>query len=107
MESVIPRLVRSLHKREGNPLMGTSELLLSFVAAYEHIPAQRRLDLFNSLTEKLGATESLFALLVLLKEKYPTNKKVTDFAVELSGYHGAKAQLLVKLFLFDSFALQC
>ena len=86
--------------------MGISELLLSFVAAYEHIPAQRRLDLFSSLTEKLGADEFLFALLVLLKDKYPNNKKVTEFAVELSGRHGVTTQLLVMLLLFAVFGLQ-
>ncbi len=95
MESVIPRLVQSLRKRKADPLIGVSELLLSFVAAYEHIPAQRRLGLFSSLAEKLGADDFLFALLVLLKDKYPGSKKATQFAVELAGQHGAKTQFLV------------
>ena len=86
--------------------MCISELLLSFVAAYEHIPAQRKLELFSSLTEKLGADDFLFALLVLLKDKYPSNKKVTGFAVELSGHHGVKTQLLVRLLLFTAFGRQ-
>lgn len=98
MESVIPCLVQSLHKRKGDPLTGVSELLLSFVAAYEHIPAQRRLGLFSSLAEKLGTDGFLFALLVLLKDKHPSGKGVTQFAVELAGHHGPKTQILVRLF---------
>lgn len=94
MESVIPRLVQSLHKQKDGPLVGVSKLLLSFVAAYEHIPAQRRLGLFSSLTEKLGTNDFLFVLLVLLKDKYPSNKKVPEFAVELAGHCGVKTQFL-------------
>ena len=95
MDSVIPRLVHSLKKRNDNPLMGVSELLLSFVAAYEHIPAQRRLGLFSSLADKLGADDFLFALLVLLKDKYPGSKRVTEFAVELANQHGVRTQFSV------------
>ncbi len=98
MESVIPRLVQSLRKGKGDPLMGVSELLLSFVAAYQHIPAQQRLRLFKSLAEKLGADDFLFALLVLLKDKYPSGKSATLFAVELAGNHRPKTQFLVRLF---------
>ena len=96
MESVIPRLVQSLHTLKGNPLIGISELLLSFVAAYEHIPSQRRLGLFVSLAEKLGPGKFLYALLVLLKDKYPSNKKVTQFAVELASHYEVKTQFSVK-----------
>ena len=66
MELVIPQLVKSLHKRKEDLILGTSELLLSFVAAFEHIPSHRQLDLFKSLVNKLGPTDFLFALLIQL-----------------------------------------
>ena len=94
MESVIPRLMQSLHKQKDDPLVGVSEILLSFVAAYEHIPAQRRLGLFSSLTEQLSSNDFLFVLLILLKDKYPSNKGVPEFAVELVGHHRVKTQFL-------------
>lgn len=96
MESVIPRLVQSLREGKGDLLIGVSELLHSFVAAYQHMPAQQRLRLFKLLAEKLGADDFLFALLVLLKDKYSSGKSATRFAVELAGNHGPKTQFLVR-----------
>lgn len=97
MESVIPRLVESLHKRKENPIIGTSELLYSFVAAFEHIPQQRRLDLFRSLANKLGPGNFLFALLIQLLVKYPGDQIVVQFAVDLTGTYDAITQLRVSL----------
>lgn len=95
MESVIPRLVKSLHERNENPINGTMELLFSFVAAFEHIPSPRRLGLFKSLADKLGATEFLYALLVLLLDKYPDDATVTSFGADLIGAYDALTQLQV------------
>lgn len=95
MESVIPRLVKSLHTRNENPTTGTMELLFSFVAAFEHIPLPRRLGLFKSLVDKLGTTEFLFALLVLLLDKYPDNAVVRSFGADLIGAYDALTQLQV------------
>ena len=95
MESVIPRLVKSLHERKENPITGTMELLFSFVAAFEHIPSQRRLGLFKSLADKLGTTEFLFALLILLLDKYPDNEIARSFAADLTGAYDALTQLQV------------
>lgn len=95
MESVIPRLVESLHERKQNPITGTMELLFSFVAAFEHIPPQRRLGLFKSLADKLGTTEFLFALLILLLDKHPDDEMVRSFAADLTGAYDALTQLQV------------
>lgn len=95
MESVIPRLVKSLHKRKENPITGTMELLFSFVAAFEHISSPRRLGLFKSLADKLGPTEFLFALLVLLLDKYPDDETVRRFAADLTEAYDALTQLQV------------
>lgn len=95
MESVIPRLVKSLHKRKENPITGTLGLLFTFVAAFEHIPSSRRLSLFKSLADKLGTTEFLFALLVLLLDKHPDDEMVRTFAADLTGAYDPLTQLQV------------
>lgn len=98
MESVIPQLVKSLHQRKEDLILGTSELLFSFVAAFEHIPSQRQLDLFKSLTNKLGPVDFLFALLILLLDKYPDDQAVVQFAANLAGSYDALTQIQVSLF---------
>lgn len=98
MESVIPRLVESLHKRKENPIISTSELIFSFVAAFEHIPPQRQLDLFKSLANKLGPYEFLFAILIQLLDKYPDDQMVVQFAADLTGTYDATTQLQVSFF---------
>lgn len=98
MDSVIPQLVESLHKRRDDLILGTSELLFSFVAAFEHIPSQRQLDLFKSLANKLGPIDFLFALLILLLDKYPDDQVVVQFAANLTGSYDALTQLRVSLF---------
>ena len=95
MELVIPRLVQSLHKRRVDPLISISELLLSFVAAYQDIPLQRRQDIFASLSNRVGADDFLFALLILMVDKYPGDKSVVDFAAKLTAQQDCRTQLTV------------
>lgn len=83
MDSVIPRIMDSLRKRHKDTMAGVSELLLSFAAAFEHIPRERRLTLFRSLVEMIGVDEFLFALLILLHDKLPYNKGALQFSVDL------------------------
>lgn len=97
MDSIIPRLVQSLHERERDPIRAVSELLLSFVAAYEHIPPQRRLELFKSLVDKVGAVKFLFALLVILLDKHPGDEKVVQFGVNLIQQYNIIIQFQVSL----------
>ena len=96
MDSVIPRLMRSLHERKEHAIIGVSELLLSFVAAYKDIPSQRRQDLFDSLTEKIGAKDYLFALMLLFVDKYPGRKTILDFATGLVARQVIGTQLSVR-----------
>lgn len=98
MELVIPQLVKSLHQRKEDMILGTSELLFSFVAAFEHIPSQRQLDLFKSLTNKLGPIDFLFALLILLLDKYPDDPVVMQFTANLAGSYDVLTQLRVSFF---------
>ncbi|GME28642.1 u3 small nucleolar rna-associated protein [Neofusicoccum parvum] len=80
---VVPPLAASLRKRKRDLVLGAADLLLSFTAAYEHIPLHRRLGLFGQLTKKLGPDDSLFAILAMLLEKYPRDAAVRRFATEL------------------------
>ncbi|KAI0841559.1 hypothetical protein F5Y06DRAFT_259791 [Hypoxylon sp. FL0890] len=99
VKEVVPPLIQSLRKGKISPLAGASELLLSFVTAYEHIPSHRRLGLFVSLVETLGAEEFLFALLAMLTNMYGTTDQVLSFATELFSYFTVEIQLqsLIKL----------
>ena len=93
IESVIPPLVRALHKQKGGPLAGASELLLSFVAAFEHVPIHRRKGLFLSLVEKLGPEEFLFVLLILLLDRYAQQDDAIKFSRDFIGHYSALVQL--------------
>ncbi|KAI0023123.1 armadillo-type protein [Xylariomycetidae sp. FL0641] len=99
VKEVVPPLIQSLRKGKVSPLAGASELLISFVTAYEHIPSHRRLGLFVSLVETLGAQDFLFALLAMLINMYGTTDQVLYFATEVFNYFSVEVQLqsLIKL----------
>lgn len=93
IREVIPPLIASLRKEKGNPVTGAAELLLSFVAAYEHVPPHRRRGLFISLVQTLGAEDFLFALLAMLVDKYGPTDDIKAFTIEISGSFGVETQL--------------
>lgn len=95
MDSVIPRIMDSLRKQRKDSMSGVSELLLSFVAAFEHVPRDRRLTLFRSLVETIGVDEFLFALLILLHNKLPNRKEALQFSIDLLDCYEAESQLQV------------
>ena len=95
MDSVIPRIMDSLRKRHKDSMMGVSELLISFVAAFDHIPRDRRLTLFRSLVEMIGPDEFLFALLILLHYKLPSSGGALQFSVALLDFYEVETQLEV------------
>ncbi|KAJ5621414.1 hypothetical protein N7528_006197 [Penicillium herquei] len=76
IDHVVPALIQSLRNQKRDVVSGTSELLLSFTAAFEHIPSHRRLRLFHALITKLGAQDFLFAVLAMLANRYATDKDV-------------------------------
>ena len=84
-------------------MYGASKLLLSFVAAFEHIPEHRRLSLFQSLIDKLGAEEFLFAILAMLTDKYAGDQKAAAFAMELSSQYNARIQLQASILFIICF----
>ncbi|KAH6681984.1 hypothetical protein B0J14DRAFT_501884 [Halenospora varia] len=93
IREVIPPLIMSLRKGKTDVVTGAAELLLSFVAAYEHVPAHRRKGLFTSLVQTLGAEDFLFAVLAMLSDKYGTSESVKAFCVELCGSFSVEIQL--------------
>ena len=95
IESVIPPLIISLRKQKGGALAGTIELFLSFVAAFEHIPAHRRIALFATLVDKVGPEDHLFALFVSIVETHRIDEAIFDFAVGLSNRYEPIVQLRV------------
>ncbi|KAJ5662546.1 U3 small nucleolar RNA-associated protein 10 [Penicillium maclennaniae] len=76
IDQVVPALIQSLRNQKRDIVSGTSELLLSFTAAFEHIPSHRRLRLFHALISKLGTQDFLFAVLAMLANRYSTDKDV-------------------------------
>lgn len=93
INKVIPPLIESLRQEKGNPVTGAAELLLSFVAAYEHVPAHRRKALFTSLVRTLGPEDFLFALLAMLADKYGVTADIKAFTADLSGAFSTDVQL--------------
>jgi U3 small nucleolar RNA-associated protein 10 len=93
IREVIPPLVASLRKEKGNPVTGAAELLLSFVAAFEHVPPHRRKTLLTSLVQTLGAEEFLFAILAMLINKYGPTDATIAFAVDLASTFSVEVQL--------------
>ncbi|KAF1954821.1 hypothetical protein CC80DRAFT_475542 [Byssothecium circinans] len=80
---VVPQLATSLRSKQKNFLAGVADLLLSFTAAFEHIPEHRRLKLFAELARTLGPEDALSAVLALLVDRYPHSKGQQKFSVEL------------------------
>ncbi|CAJ2510163.1 Uu.00g060630.m01.CDS01 [Anthostomella pinea] len=93
VKEVVPPLIRSLRKGKISPLAGASELFLSFVTAYEHIPSHRRLGLFVSLVETLGPEEFLFALLAMLINMYGTTDQILSFSTQLFNHFTVEIEL--------------
>jgi U3 small nucleolar RNA-associated protein 10 len=90
---VIPPLITSLRKEKGGPVTGAAELLLSFVAAYEHVPAHRRKGLYTSLVQTLGPEDFLFAVLGMLADKYGATESIKAFSVDLASSFSVDVQL--------------
>lgn len=80
---VVPQLAASLRAKHRNFLVGVSDLLLSFTAAFEHIPLHRRLKLFSELARTLGPEDSLSAIIALLADRYHSNKTHQKFSIDL------------------------
>lgn len=90
---VVPPLAASLKKRGKDLITGASELLLSFTAAFEHIPLHRRPGLFEHLVQTLGPSESLYALMAMLVVRYPLDQGLQVFLQDLMSKFAVTVQL--------------
>ena len=106
IDAVVPPLLKSVQTKDTDILKGTSELLLSFVAAFEHMPLHRRLHLFKLLISKLGPEDSLHAVLAMLVDKYRDDKDVQSFAANLASQYETITRLIVSMLFFQCCLLQ-
>lgn len=83
IRTVVPLLAESLRKQKKDLVAATAEILLNFAAAFEHIPPQRKLRLYGLLASSLGPTESLFAIIATLVDRFPESDEVPRFSIEL------------------------
>jgi U3 small nucleolar RNA-associated protein 10 len=90
---VVPPLVLSLKKRSRRVISGASDLLLSFTAAFEHMPQHRRLGLFDHVTRTLGPEECLFAVVVMIVDRYPTDARARRFVADLMNLYDPSIEL--------------
>jgi U3 small nucleolar RNA-associated protein 10 len=72
---VVPQLAASLRSKHRDFITGVSDLLLSFTAAFEHIPLHRRMKLFVELGRTLGPEDSLSAIVALLADRYHSKEQ--------------------------------
>ena len=93
MDSIIPQLMQSLQRSKNSQLAGVSELFLTFAAAFGDVPTHRRMEIYVSLVEKVGPETYLFALVAILIERYPKNKRVMHFASDLISQYSIEIQL--------------
>ena len=94
VESIVPPLAASLKKGGRDLIQGASELLLSFTAAWEHMPLHRRLATFKHLVQTLGEGEALFAVVAMLVERYRQDNTLPAFVKELCNACQVDTQLL-------------
>lgn len=90
---IVPPLAASLKKKGKDLVIGTSELLLSFTAAFEHIPLHRRARLFQHLVQTLGPEDALFAVVAMLIERYPEDNRILPFVSSLMDMFPVTVQL--------------
>ncbi|EME85551.1 uncharacterized protein MYCFIDRAFT_41337 [Pseudocercospora fijiensis CIRAD86] len=101
VSQIIPPLAASLKKRGRDLISGAAELLLSFTAAFEHIPLHRRAGLFHNLVETLGANESLSAIVAMLIERYPEDPTALSFVSSLMERFAPSTQLVAVQRILD------
>lgn len=101
IREVIPPLIDTFRKGRRHIVASASELLASFVIAYEHIPSHRRQGLFISLVENLGPQDFLFALVAMFVDKYGTSDNIQTFTADLMNHFSVEIQLQTLIRFLD------
>ncbi|KAL9090225.1 MAG: hypothetical protein Q9159_002125 [Coniocarpon cinnabarinum] len=93
IQDIIPRLVHTLRERKADVATSTEDIISSFAAAFEHIPHERRLRLFNLLASSLGPEECLHFILMSLAYRWPSYASVERFSALLLRQYPSKVAL--------------
>ncbi|RBR15360.1 uncharacterized protein FIESC28_07374 [Fusarium coffeatum] len=104
IKEVIPPLIGSMRQGNNNPIIGACDILVSFTAAFEHIPAHRRQGLFVALVETLGPEDFLHAIIGMLVDKYGPSDALLQFIIELLNHFSILTQLKTLVELLDLIA---
>jgi U3 small nucleolar RNA-associated protein 10 len=88
IELIIPPLIESLRAERRDVIVATSELLASFVAAFDHIPSHRRLRLLGNLITKLGPEDFLYTIITMLATRETDDAKIhNSLAILMSAFN--------------------
>lgn len=101
IESIIPPLITSFRRRKGGPLGGAAELILSFAAAFEHIPNHRKLKLLTAVLEKLGEEDYLHVLLIILTDRHGEKPALKEFSANIMAQYSSVVQLKVRSYILS------
>lgn len=93
IQAIVPVLSHKLQEQRKNVAASTAEILLSFAAAFEHIPPHRRTQLFSLLASSLGPQQSLFAIIATLVDQTSASDEVTKFASTLFTQFGSETSM--------------
>ena len=93
IDLIIPPLIESLRAERRNVIVGTSELLASFVVAFDHIPSHRRLRLFGNLITRLGPEDFLYTIIAMLAIRETNDPAIHDSLATLMNAFNVDIQL--------------
>lgn len=94
IDLIIPPLIDSLRSERRDVVLGTSELLASFVAAYDHIPSHRRLSLLTKLIGKLGPKDFLYTIITMLATRETDDATIYKSLTKLMDAFNTEIQLI-------------
>ncbi|KAF2103712.1 hypothetical protein NA57DRAFT_30322 [Rhizodiscina lignyota] len=93
LDTIVPPLAESRRREKKDVIIALSSILLSFTAAFEHVPPHRRLPLFEHLVKTLGPADCLFAVVAMLVDRYPTDTAANRTVGDLMRIFGAQVEL--------------
>ncbi|ETN46296.1 uncharacterized protein HMPREF1541_00480 [Cyphellophora europaea CBS 101466] len=80
IDDIIPPLVASLRRQDAqNIFQSTKSLLSSFVVAFNHIPDQRKVSLYQRLLTQLGPEDFGFAIVAMLADQTAGDRAFQKF----------------------------
>ena len=95
IDQIVPPLMASLRKTGDDIVLAASDIILSFVAAFEHIPPHRRLQLFKSLLAKLGTEDFSAIVLVMLAVRYGSTLATMEFSKDILTSYASNTQWII------------